>query len=231
MEVDPGGAGRRRLLLSLFLVLAVGCNALPLQAPATTQITSATADTALPTTSPLAVSTQTTSATSLANGSGEISIPNARMQYYDIAGSTEGELRAEMNAKGPVGYDGYKSDATTQWFIGWSWPGYGTSLCTLTAPTVSYQITVIFPRWRAPASAPPPLISKWTSFEEALGEHEKGHVDYVVSHYSSVSIAIERATCATAEKAAQDALLPIRQHDIDYDVETNHGLTQGARFP
>ena len=97
--------------------------------------------------------------------------------------------------------------------------------------TVSYQITVIFPRWSAPANAPPPLVSKWTSFELALGEHEKGHVDFVVSHYSSVSAAIEGATCGTAEAAAQAALKPIRQHDIDYDAETNHGATQGAHFP
>jgi predicted secreted Zn-dependent protease len=218
MEVDPRRGGRRKLLVSLVLVLAGACNSLPQQAAENAP-------------TPLAVSTGTTTVTSLANALGEISIPYASMQYYDIAGSTEGELRAELNAKGPVGYDGYKSDATTKWFIGWTWPGFGTSFCTLSAPTVSYQITVIFPRWRVPANAPPPLVSKWTNFEEALGEHEKGHVDFLVTHYSSVSTAIERASCNTAEAAAQDALKPIRQHDIDYDAETNHGATQGARFP
>ena len=214
MEVDPKRVSRIRLLLSLLLGLAVACNFLPRQAAATAKITPAAATTS-----------------SLANALGEISIPNATMQYYDIAGATEGELRAELNAKGPVGYDGYRGDATTQWFIGWTWPGYGTSFCTVSAPAVSYQITVIFPRWRAPASAPPALTAKWTDFEQALGEHERGHVDFVVTHYNSVSAAIERASCATAEAAAQDALKPIRQHDIDYDAETNHGATQGARFP
>ena len=213
MEVDPGRTCRRSLLLSLFLVLAAACNPVAPLPTAANPIT------------PAALSSPSVGAL------GEISIPNAQMQYYDITGSTESELRAELNSKGPVGYDGYKGDATTRWVIGWTWLGYGTSLCTLSAPTVTYQITVIFPRWKAPANAPPVLISKWTNFEQALSEHEKGHVDFVVAHYPSVTTAIEGATCATAEAAAQNALKPIRQHDLDYDAETNHGATQGAHFP
>jgi predicted secreted Zn-dependent protease len=202
---------KRALLLSL-LLLVVACSSVPV---ATTNVIA------------FATATATLSPITL----GEVTIPNAKMEYYDIAGATEGDLRAEMNVKGPVGYDGYKGDATTKWFIRWTWPGFGTFFCTLNAASVSYQITVIFPRWKPPANEPPALITKWTNYASAVAEHEKGHVDFVVANYPSVLTAIQRATCETAEAAAQAALQPIRQHDIDYDAETNHGATQGARFP
>ena len=160
-----------------------------------------------------------------------VAIPHAKMVYYDIEGSTAAELRAQLNAKGPRGYDGYRGDATTRWFIRWNWPGYGSALCRLGDATVTYDIQVTFPRWKAPAGASPELVARWKEYTRRLAEHEKGHVDFVVARHRSVLDAIRGATCATAEAAAQAALGPIRQHDIDYDMTTNHGATQGARFP
>jgi predicted secreted Zn-dependent protease len=162
---------------------------------------------------------------------GSVYIPNATIVYYDISGSTENELRAQLDARGPVGYDGYKSDATTRWFIRWNWPGYGTRSCNQSAATVSYDIQVIFPRWIPPENVTPDLVAKWVNYTRVLAEHEKGHVDVVVANYQSVADAIKGATCETAEAKAQAALAPIRQHGIDYDAATNHGATQGARFP
>ena len=179
--------------------------------------------------SPLpAVATQM-SATSTAVGS--VGIPNATIEYYEISGSTEGELREQLDALAPVGYDGYKGDATTNWFIRWDWPGYGTMSCDLSKATVSYEIEVVFPRWALPDDASPDLVTKWASFTRALAEHEKNHVDFVVANYRSVLAAIKSATCETADAAASSALEPIRQHDREYDAATNHGETDGARFP
>jgi predicted secreted Zn-dependent protease len=169
------------------------------------------------------------SATSTAVGS--VGIPNATIEYYEISGSTEGELREQLDALAPVGYDGYKGDATTNWFIRWDWPGYGTMSCDLSKATVSYEIEVVFPRWALPDDASPDLVTKWASFTRALAEHEKNHVDFVVANYRSVLAAIKSATCETADAAASSALEPIRQHDRDYDAATNHGETEGARFP
>ena len=53
-----------------------------------------------------------------------------------------------------------------------------------------------------------------------------GHSDHTAGNE-----AIKAATCETAEAAATAALESLRQHDIDYDAATNHGQTQGARFP
>lgn len=69
-----------------------------------------------------------------------INIPNATILYYDISGSNENELRDQLDTLGPVGYDGYKGDSTTYYYISWNWDGYGSSLCNLSSATISYTI-------------------------------------------------------------------------------------------
>jgi len=158
-------------------------------------------------------------------------ITNATMIYYDVTGSTAQELRAQMSEDGPLSDDGHRFDARTNWYISWSWPGYGTRTCNLQDVTVTYRITVTFPHWVEPANPNPALVSRWSAYTQALATHEEGHVDFVVSHYQAVATAVKNATCLTADAAAQAALQPIRQHDLDYDAATNHGATQGATFP
>lgn len=160
-----------------------------------------------------------------------VDIPNASVIYYDISGSTESELRAQLDALGPVGYDGYKGDASTEWFIHWSWPGYGTSTCDLSAAEISYEIKVVFPRWTPNENASPDLISKWANYTKLLAEHEKGHVDSVLENFPAVVEAIKGATCETADAVGTELLEQIRKFDVDYDASTHHGASQGARFP
>jgi predicted secreted Zn-dependent protease len=207
------------LFAVLCLCLAAACNpALP--ATATTTLLS-----------PTAAATATIPPTPAPPTIEPIDIPNAAIVYYDISGSTESELRAQLDALGPTGYDGYKGDATTNWFISWDWPGYGNSVCDLSAATVSLTVEVTFPRWTPPEDAGTDLVDRWAGYTRRLAEHERGHVDFVAANYESVTDAIKAATCETAEAAAQEALASIRQHDTDYDAETDHGATQGAVFP
>ncbi len=110
-----------------------------------------------------------------------------------------------------MGYDGYKGDATTNWFIRWTWPGYGSSSCDLSAATVTYEIVVTFPRWTPPGDVPPELIAKWNGFARGLAGHEQNHVDFVVDNYASGLDAIRKSTCQTADAAATTALDCIRQ--------------------
>ena len=64
-----------------------------------------------------------------------------------------------------------------------------------------------------------------------LALHEQGHVDSIARNYLRVKEAIRKATCSTAEQAAQDMLDIFRQANAEYDQQTNHGATQGAIFP
>jgi predicted secreted Zn-dependent protease len=160
-----------------------------------------------------------------------VEIPYARIVYYDINGSTEAELRDQMNARAPTGPDGYRGDALTTWFIRWRWDGYGTEDCDLRTAKATYDIKVTLPRWNPAQEASPALIEKWNAYILALAGHEKGHVDNVIANLPVVINAIRRATCSTAEAKAQEILNGIRQNDSDFDARTNHGATEGAQFP
>jgi predicted secreted Zn-dependent protease len=160
-----------------------------------------------------------------------VPIPEATIIYYDIEGATEGELRDQLNELGPVDSSGYKGDAVTEWHISWDWPGFGSEDCNLSEADVSYTVEVLFPRWTAPDDASNNLVIKWFNYTYKLAKHEKGHVDYVVDNYQIVLEAIKGATCETADAAAEAALEPLRAFDLEYDSQTGHGATQGARFP
>jgi predicted secreted Zn-dependent protease len=160
-----------------------------------------------------------------------VDIPYARIIYYDIDGSTESELRDQMNSIAPIGPDGYRGDALTNWYIRWNWDGYGTEECDLRTAKATYDIKVTVPRWSPPQDASPALIEKWNAYILALTGHEKMHVDNVIANLPVVINAIRRATCSTAEARAQEILDGIRQNDINLDATTDHGATQGAKFP
>ncbi len=155
-----------------------------------------------------------------------VTFPNATLDLYDVGGSTESEIRSQLDARGPSGYDAY-----TKWTVHWSWPGQNTANCRLQDAEVSYEITVTFPRWLPTQDASPELVTKWNRYLYALTLHENGHVNNVVSHVPAVITAIKGSTCLSAEAAAQAVLEQMRKYDSQYDDNTDHGLTQGARFP
>ncbi len=163
-----------------------------------------------------------------------IDIPHARMVYYTIAGNTPADLRKQMNLLGPTDPHGAHSDAYTDWYVSWVWPGYGSANCDLSQVRISYAITVTFPKWEPANSvsqAKSGLVDQWQHYITRLALHEKGHVDDVVKNQRAIRQSIERATCSTADAAAQRALERLRTFGVNYDKKTRHGATQGATFP
>jgi hypothetical protein len=75
------------------------------------------------------------------------------------------------------------------------------------------------------------LIRNWNEYIDCLVEHEKGHIQNVIEQSVQVKNAILRSNCDNAEGAAQAVITAIRLQDSVYDKETDHGATQGARFP
>jgi predicted secreted Zn-dependent protease len=157
-------------------------------------------------------------------------VPHATMLYYAVGGATPAQIRARLNARAPASPDGFHGDAFTRWSFRWSWPGSGNS-CRLRQATVRLQIVVSFPRWTHPQTATAAVAAAWARYARALARHEQGHVDFARAHYPAVVRAIKGATCATANAAAERQLNVIRRHDVSYDAVTQHGATQGARFP
>jgi predicted secreted Zn-dependent protease len=158
-------------------------------------------------------------------------VAHATMVYYDVGGATASQLRARLDARAPRSPDGFRGDAFTRWEFSWSWPGYGSASCRLAKAVVKLRVIVSFPRWTRPQAASAALAANWARYSRSLARHEQGHVDYAVARYPAVVRAIKSATCTTANEAAQAQLTRIRTHDVSYDRSTQHGATQGARFP
>jgi Bacterial protein of unknown function (DUF922) len=85
--------------------------------------------------------------------------------------------------------------------------------------------------WVGLAAAAALLACGTSSAAPTLATHEKGHIDFVVATAPSVLEALHASTCGKANSDANVVLDRIRPHDIDYDAATDHGATQGARFP
>lgn len=159
------------------------------------------------------------------------SLTGVSVEYYDIYGTTADELRSDLSSKYPVGRDGYRGDAATLWDIHWNWNGYGTQNCDLSTVKVEYSIRVILPRWVIPRHADSALVRSWNEYRESLVVHEKGHVINVIEQAGLIQNTIMSSQCENADSAAQAVIARIRLFDTVYDAETDHGATQGARFP
>ncbi len=160
--------------------------------------------------------------------------------YYPITGSTAEELRTEMDHLGPTDPDGTHHDAYTQWHVTWRY-AYSTldDRCTIGPIQVSVQVTFTLPQWEPPPDAPPELIDRWNAYLDALRRHENGHREIGMAAGQAIYQALGRlpsyAACdeleRTADAAGEQILDQHRQRELDYDQATNHGATQGARFP
>lgn len=160
--------------------------------------------------------------------------------YYDIYGLTENELRAEMNAKGPLYSDGKRYDAFTSRYYTWNyfstWNGKN---CYSDEIYVTVGIKITLPQWMWYASAQEPLKSKWTHYIDILTLHENGHVAINAQGaedlYQRLINAGPYSSCPLLD-AALHGITSTFYNDIKlkneaYDAETSHGKTQGAVFP
>lgn len=157
---------------------------------------------------------------------------------YDVTGSTPAALRADMNAKQPTDKFGVRYDATTRWQVSLSLrPKQSAEGCQIDVAFVKIAITSTAPR--LVGALPPALQAQFDRYLDALMMHENGHADTG----RMVGREIADALPALKPEPSCDALQVVarattdqivakgKKRDTDYDAETDHGKTQGARFP
>jgi len=162
-----------------------------------------------------------------------------RTEHYAINGASAADLRREMSANGPAGAGGRRFDGHTRWNVSWRyWYRQGGGRCAIERVETSVKVAVVMPKWddgRAPAD----LRARWQRYYAALLEHEMGHRRHGVDAGNEIDRAIAalppQSNCdalgARANAAGNDVIRKYNQRDLDYDSTTNHGATQGARFP
>lgn len=137
-----------------------------------------------------------------------------------------------MNQKGPGEFFG-----KTDYYISWSfrWDGKPGN-CRITSAIVDTEIKTFMPVWQDQASASPGLQAKWQQFYDVLMEHEQGHASLAKTGAADVRQAINalpgKPSCDQLEREANNVgnriLDRVRQQNVRYDAQTDHGRNDGA---
>jgi predicted secreted Zn-dependent protease len=115
----------------------------------------------------------------------------------------------------------------------------GGRWCEIEAVSTVVQVTYSFPRLADPTSAPADLRLAFSQYLERLLVHEKGHAQNGIDIAARIEDRIRHLppapTCTALGEIANESghalIKEAIQRDVDYDAETQHGKTQGARFP
>jgi len=105
------------------------------------------------------------------------------VDYFTVHGETSSALSAEIDAKGPVGENGRRSDGYTRWSMSWTF-GMNTDAtgCIASSVTVDLDIRMTLPRWDTPPGANPQLITRWNRYLAAL---HAGDTDATVGTFTA----------------------------------------------
>ena len=158
-----------------------------------------------------------------------------RTNYYYATGTSPRQIRESMAKAKPARL---AHDAQTDWHVDWKFTSVGGNAnCAIETLTLRTAITITLPRWMAPSNAPPELIAKWKDYMAALEKHEMWHRRMAEQAANRIRAELPRlqGPCATflktANASANAILTDCKRREADYDLKTEHGLTDGAHFP
>ena len=161
------------------------------------------------------------------------------IERYVVTGTTPAAMRMALDKARPATSDGKPHDATTRWFVRWR---YGTATvqagCGVSRFDVSLETITTLPDWADEPSAPRPLVRQWARYFQALLVHEAGHRIIGGAAAAALRDAGSRVRpqsqcdllATEIKRTAEDVLNDYRKRDREYDLETEHGRTQGASF-
>jgi hypothetical protein len=110
--------------------------------------------------------------------------------------------------------------------------------CRLVQVSVSMHIATSLPQWLPPSGTADSLGQQWTRFLDATMVHERGHRN--IALHTAVAILrtlqnVHEEVCAgigeIANLHARAAWDLGQRRQLDYDIATAHGVTQGSRWP
>lgn len=150
---------------------------------------------------------------------------------YTVTGTTEAGVRADINAKRSGGYD-----ARADWDFRWTYTYRNSaSGCSMERVTVALVLTMIEPVLRTPDAA---VQKSFDAYIAKLRVHEQGHSAIARATAKRIDAALQPLTApscdALGKRANEMAQAIINEGNAEqaaYDTRTDHGATQGARWP
>lgn len=126
-----------------------------------------------------------------------------------------------------------KFDGFVSWSVQWD---FEVESCKVVNPTASGWAKLTMPKVQSPESMPETLQAEWKRYWDALYGHERNHVKHGEQALSNVWPLLTNSVseCATFDGVNQQLATEVAkwiEADQEYDRVTNHGETEGARFP
>ncbi|MBW2281688.1 MAG: DUF922 domain-containing protein [Deltaproteobacteria bacterium] len=173
-------------------------------------------------------------------GAAPVRILDSDLEYYPVTGGTEQEIRASLDRGGPSDHEGNRYSAYTSWSIPFSFSTVrqpGPCKLQLRGPEV--KASTRMPLWSPSRSADAALVKRWSGFVADLAAHEQGHVSIAREAGAAFRRAFAEMEPGEDCEVFVDEVLALRSDltgrfhavELRYDAETDHGATQGARFP
>ena len=157
------------------------------------------------------------------------------VDYYRVYGNTVAQILRQAAMCAPAVVAGYLAYAS--WYFNWSFLAgrLPDGNCKLTSVAVGVHTAEVLPRWTPGPSAAGGLAQKWTKFAGALATHEQGHLQRAVQGAQKILHDMQsmgEVSCTTLNSSVngvgQRDLNAITETERQYDVQTDHGATQGA---
>lgn len=155
--------------------------------------------------------------------------------YYLVNGKNAQAIRKDMNAKRSRNYDAY-----TSWRVNWHfyWKNNNTS-CMFTKVNTKVAVKFTLPKLATNSIAGQDVQQRWNNYYTALIAHENSHRNFGVNAATEIEHALltmgGRDNCKVLEKDGNNLARSVLDKYIaaekQYDIDTNHGMNDGAVFP
>lgn len=158
---------------------------------------------------------------------------------YPVTGGDEAAIGRSIDARGPRSSTGRPLATFFRWGMESSYTWQATEGgCAMREVEIRVTASVTMPRWEPPPGAPTPLVASWNRYVTALHVHEEGHRDHVLRAATELRrelMRLERDNCSfmlgDAEELHDRILREWKRVDMEYEIETENGRTQGAVWP
>lgn len=160
--------------------------------------------------------------------------------YYDVTGNSEFTLKESLSREKAIYVPTGRFEGYTRWRLRWRYKfDESPGKCSLTEFTTELIIQLFLPHWLKPADPDPDLEAKWSKYLLALTEHEAGHVTIAQEAEAAVNSAAWRVytarNCDELDRGLRISINQVIQAYVassqTYDVASQHGATQGVKFP
>lgn len=158
-------------------------------------------------------------------------------QPYPVRAQPGETLRKALNAATPIAVDGQRFHGYTRWNVRWTfrWWREASGRCAITEVTTRLRTQVQLPELHSATPAQHAVFDRYLS---ALSHHEEGHVQFGRDAAQAIDEGIAALPaapdCAALERRANTlGHRLLREHaerEKQYDRDTRHGASQGARL-